>query len=127
MTNCTKVVTNFCDIYLTNFASKNGYKSKGEYAPPKKREMEELLKTLEEESKPMQKYKRWQTGAVIIAPLTVILIPVIIIKNKSSSIWEISHFWEIIIPLGVIFFMLVEPPRIVSAADYRKVGRFGFS
>lgn len=74
------------------------------------REKEELFRGLEEESKLMQGYKRCWTRAVIIALLTVIWIPVIIIKEKSSSIWEISYFWGIIIPLGITFFMLFEPP-----------------
>lgn len=75
-----------------------------------KREKEELFKAIEAESKLIQRYKRCWINAVIIALLTVIWIPIITIKEKSSAIWEISYFWGVIIPLAVTFLMLCEPP-----------------
>lgn len=75
-----------------------------------KREKEELFKAIEAESKLIQRYKRCWINAVIIALLTVIWIPIITIKEKSSAIWEISYFWGVIIPLAVTFLMLCVPP-----------------
>lgn len=73
-------------------------------------EREEIFKAIEAEARLMQKYRRSWTRAVVIALVIAILVPVIIMKEKSSSIWEISYFWGVIISLVITFLMLFVPP-----------------
>lgn len=75
-----------------------------------KREKEEIFKAIEAESELIRKYKQSWTIGIITALLIVIWVPIITFKEKSSSIWEISYYWGVIIPLGITFFMLCEPP-----------------
>lgn len=75
-----------------------------------KREKEELFKIIEAESKLLQRYKRCWVMSFVTALLTAIFVPYITIKEKSSSIWEISYFWGVIIPLVLTFFMLCVQP-----------------
>lgn len=75
-----------------------------------KREKEELFKAIKAEGKLIQRYKQSWTKSVVIALLTVPWIPVITIWEKSSSIWTISYFWGVIIPLAVTSLMLFLPP-----------------
>lgn len=75
-----------------------------------KREKEELFKAIEAESKLIQRYKRSWTNSVVIALFTVAWIPLITLWEKSSSIWTISYFWGVIIPLAVTSLMLFLPP-----------------
>lgn len=71
---------------------------------------EELLKAIEAEARLMKKYSRSWTKGVVIAILFAFLVPFITMKEKSSSIWEISYFWGIIFPIAITIFMLGEPP-----------------
>lgn len=73
-------------------------------------EREALFKAIESESRSMKKYCQSWTKAVVTALLIAFLVPFITMKERSSSIWEISYFWGIIFPLGITFFMLFEPP-----------------
>lgn len=71
---------------------------------------EELFKAIEAEARLMKKYSRSWTKGVVIAMLFAFLVPFITMKEKSSSIWEISYFWGIIFPIAITLFMLGEPP-----------------
>lgn len=73
-------------------------------------EREEIFKAVEAECKLLQRYKQSWVMSFVTALLIAIFVPAITIKEKSSSIWEISYLWEVIIPLGLTFFMLCVQP-----------------
>lgn len=90
---------------LINVLSKIAEKRKEE-----NHEREELFKAIEAEARLIKKYRQSWTKAVVIALVIAILVPFITMKEKSSSIWEISYFWGVIFPLVITLFMLFEPP-----------------
>lgn len=92
-------------VKLINVLSKIAEKRKAE-----NHESEEIFKAIEAEARLMKKYRHSWTRAVVIALLIAILVPSITMKEKSSSIWEISYFWGVVFPIGITFFMLGEPP-----------------
>ena len=73
-------------------------------------ESEKLFKAIEAEARLMKKYSQSWTKGVVIALVFAFLVPFITLKEKSSSIWEISYFWGIIFPLVITIFMLFEQP-----------------
>ena len=73
-------------------------------------ESEKLFKAIEAEARLMKKYSQSWTRGVVTALAFAFLVPFITLKEKSSSIWEISYFWGIILPLVITFFLLFLPP-----------------
>lgn len=93
-----------------------------------KHEKEQIFKAIEAESKMIRKYTQSWTKGIIIGLLIVIWVPVIALKEKSSSIWEISYCWGVILPFMITFFMLCEPPgkelRFSNGAPVRVKGQW---
>ena len=74
------------------------------------RESDEIFKAIANDMELIKKCKRSWTMTIAVELLIDTFIPIGMMIEKSSSIWGVSYFWDVIIPFVAALMFLLLPP-----------------